>query len=70
MFRLRSVMPSLGYLHCHHFTITSTAAPTPCPGIDVPIVLMSILRVHKDVKLLGEKGDMAILRVRKNVSTG
>ena len=63
-------MPSLGYLHCHQFTITSTATPMPCPGIGVPIVLMSILRVRKDVTLLGEEGDMAILRVRIDVRTG
>jgi len=30
-------------------------------------VVVAILRVHKDVRLLREKGDVAILRVHKDV---
>ena len=65
MFRLRYVMLSSRYLH-HHYTTTSIATPT-CPSIGGPILLMSIMRVCKDVTLLEEKWDMAIHRVCKDV---
>jgi hypothetical protein len=39
-----------------------------CPSILGPILLMSIMSVSKDVILLERKGDMAIHRVRKDIT--
>ena len=51
-----------------HYTTTSTPILMMCPSILGPILLMSIMSVSKDVILLEGKGDMAIHRVRKDIT--